>query len=155
MRRVVFIWLGVAGGALTGGVLVRDDRCLLLLRVNEFRGRPRPRVAQLVQAGPFLVDAGRTVAGLDDSKPRLRTILIHDQAHAWVIGVTGAVTLRDIGAALAAAGRAGGVKVVRALNLDGGSSSSLWVRAAPGGPVLRNAWKPVRNYLAIVPKQGN
>ena len=38
------------------------------------------------------------------------------------------------------------------LNLDGGSSSCLWIRGAPGGPVLRNAWKPVRNYLAIVPK---
>ncbi len=142
----------LAGGVLTGGVLFRDDRCLLLLRVNEFRSRPRPRIAQLVQAGPLLVDAGRTVAGLDDSKPRCRTILVHDQVHTWAIGVTGEVTLRDLGAALAAAGQAGGVRAVRALNLDGGSSSCLWVRGAPGGPVLRNAWKPVRNYLAIVPK---
>ena len=66
--------------------------------------------------------------------------------------MTGEVTLRDLGAALAAAGQAGGVRAVRALNLDGGSSSCLWIRGAPGGPVLRNAWKPVRNYLAIVPK---
>jgi len=40
--------------------------------------------------------------------------------------------------------------IVRALNLDGGSSSGMWV-AAPSKPFYLEEIKEVRNYLAIVP----
>ena len=41
-------------------------------------------------------------------------------------------------------------KSSRALNLDGGSSTALWVRSEP--VFYEREWKSVRNYLAIVPK---
>jgi exopolysaccharide biosynthesis protein len=41
-------------------------------------------------------------------------------------------------------------KIIRAMNLDGGTSTALWVRGSPA--FYAREWKSVRNYLAIVPR---
>jgi len=40
------------------------------------------------------------------------------------------------------------LEIDRALNLDGGSSTALWVKEPP---LSRPEWKPVRNAVAVVP----
>jgi uncharacterized protein YigE (DUF2233 family) len=139
----------MAGGALTSGVWFRTSRHLLLLRTGEFQARERPDVAELIQAGPFVVDGGSATAGLEATKARTRTVILHDQRHAWLLAVSSPATLQALGAALGAADRVGGVEVVRALNLDGGSSSALWTRASGS---LQTPLRRVRNFVAIVPK---
>ena len=138
----------LAHSALTSGVLCRSPRGLQLLRSKEYSARPRPDTSQLVQAGPFLVDAGTRVTGLDDTKARVRSLIMHDNAHLWLIAFTSSVTLADLGNALATQRKIGNVRIVRALNLDGGSSTAFWL----AGAQKKSPWKPVRNYIAVVPK---
>ena len=45
-----------------------------------------------------------------------------------------------------------GGKIVRALNLDGGSSTGLWVKNPTGDHFYSREFKDVRNYVAIVPR---
>ncbi len=106
---------------------------------------------ELIQAGPLLVENGRTVGGLDREKPAVRSILITDGGTRWWIGKTSICSLAALGEALAsdspAAWPAGTV-----LNLDGGRSTDLFVSARiPGGPFERRGIlnRPVRNFLIL------
>ena len=138
----------LARGSLTSGVIFRGEKGLILWRTSEYEAKGSPVARQLLQAGPFLVDAGAKVAGLEATKSRPRSFVAHDGKHAWVIATTGSCTLAGLSDALARAGTLGGVTLTRALNLDGGSSTGLWI----GGKVVRRPWAKVRNYLAVVPK---
>ncbi len=138
----------LARGSLTSGVIFRSERGLALWRVAEYEQKGSPEAKQMLQSGPFLVDAGTEVPGLEATRSRVRSLVLHDQGHGWVIATTSPATLADLSKALAKAGTIGGVRTKRVLNLDGGSSSGLWI----GGKSLRRPWKPVRNYLAVVPK---
>jgi exopolysaccharide biosynthesis protein len=60
------------------------------------------------------------------------------------------VSLAEMAAILATPEIFSDAKIVRALNLDGGSSTALWVRGTP--PFYQREWKGVRNYLGIVPR---
>lgn len=108
----------------------------------------------VLQSGPFLVENGRTVAGLSKDNSTARTFIGWDGAHGWFIARTGSCSLATLGQALAGA-EIGGMKARTVLNLDGGRSSDLWVSAdVSGGPVFqRPFWnKPVRNFLVLTPR---
>lgn len=132
---------------LSGIIVVRDSR-VALLRLREFNPAPPP--AEALQAGPFLVDGGKPVAGLDAARADARTAVFTDGASRWGVISTDALTLADLGAILAQAEIVPGGKITRALNLDGGSSSGLWVAGAP--PFYRRELRDVRDFLAIVPR---
>ena len=140
--------------ALTSGVWIRTPCVLLLLRVAEFRARRGAlEPTQLIQSGPFLVDGGNPVAGLEPTQSRPRSLVVHDMRHRWMLIQTPSVTLAALGEALAREGAVPDVPVVRALNLDGGNSCGWFVAAGNHGrrassPPLRR----VRNAVAIVPK---
>ncbi|MFM7181028.1 MAG: phosphodiester glycosidase family protein [Verrucomicrobiales bacterium] len=138
----------LARGSLTSGVIFRDDRGLFLWRVAEYEAKGSPVARQMLQAGPFLIDARAKVPGLEATKSRPRSFVAHDGKHAWVIATAGSCTLAGLSEALSRAGTLDGVGLVRALNLDGGSSTGLWMQ----GKVMRRPWAKVRNYLAVVPK---
>jgi hypothetical protein len=138
----------LARGSLTSGVIFRDKRGHFLWRVAEYEAKGAPPALQMLQAGPFLIDAKARVAGLEATKSRPRSFVAHDGKHAWVIATTGSCTLAALSDALARAGSLDGVVLARALNLDGGSSAGLWIE----GKVVRRPWAKVRNYLAVVPK---
>jgi len=130
------------------GVLSVTGRGANLLRVEEFA--PSRRVREALQAGPFLVDHGATVAGLNATRRAERTVLLADrQGVAALLTTTTPVTLAEMGQLLATPGMFGDLKIDRALNLDGGSSTALWV-AADG--FSRPEWKPVRNAVAVTPR---
>jgi uncharacterized protein YigE (DUF2233 family) len=132
---------------LSGLVIVTADH-ITLRRTSEFKASPAIREA--LQAGPFLVDAGKPVAGLDNTRSAARTVVFMDSTGRSGFLTCKSLTLAATAELLAAPSLFAGGKIVRALNLDGGSSTALWVRSEP--LFYEREWKSVRNYLAIVPK---
>lgn len=138
----------LARGSLTSGLIIRTERGLFLWRVAEYEAKGSPEARQLLQAGPFLVDANAKVPGLEATKSRVRSFVAHDGKHGWVIATTSSCTLAGLADALARTAELDGVAIQRALNLDGGSSTGFWI----AGKMTRRPWSKVRNYLAVVPK---
>ena len=130
---------------LSGLVVVTGGR-IALLRVGEFK--PSANVREALQAGPFLVDGGKAVPGLNADRRAERTFVFTQGADRFGLGVCSAVTLAEIAQILAAPDAVPGAKITRALNLDGGSSTGLWV--AGEKPFYLREGKDVRNFLGIV-----
>jgi uncharacterized protein YigE (DUF2233 family) len=135
---------------LSGVLAVRKGR-MELVRSGKFK--PGADVQEALQAGPWLVERGIPVAGLDDSRSARRTIVANDGKGRWVLIVLSPATLADAARLLCVQGLIGPLTIANALNLDGGSSTAL--RAGREGQVLIEvmALGPVRNYLAIAPRQ--
>jgi hypothetical protein len=136
--------------SLLGGLLmVRKGKPMLLWRdeYTEVSG-----ITDLLQAGPRLVNGGKSVTGLEALRRRPRTFLLTDNNGHWAIGSTGWVSLREISDILATPGVITEFKVERALNLDGGSSCGLWWKDAAGREHSEHESVTVRNFLVIVPK---
>jgi uncharacterized protein YigE (DUF2233 family) len=132
---------------LSGLVVVTADR-IALRRASEFK--PSPAVREALQAGPFLVDASKPVAGLDNTRSAARTVVFIDSTGRCGFLICKSLTLAEMAELLATPSLSASGKIARALNLDGGSSTALWVRSEP--VFYEHEWKSVRNYLAIVPK---
>lgn len=132
---------------LSGLVTVSNGR-VSLQRAGEFRATPA--ITEALQAGPFLIDRGRPVAGLNATRVAARTVVFTDDAGRFGLLVCRFTTLAETAEILASRDMLGRGKVIRALNLDGGSSTGLWVRGEP--PFSIREGKEVRNYLAIVPR---
>ncbi|CAN5757886.1 hypothetical protein BH11VER1_BH11VER1_25310 [soil metagenome] len=136
--------------SLLGGVfLVRKGKPMLLWRdeFTEVSG-----ITELLQAGPRLVNGGKSVTGLEALRRRPRTVLLTDNNGHWAIGSSGWVSLREISDILATPGIITEFTVERALNLDGGSSCGLWWKDATGREHSAHESATVRNFLVIVPK---
>jgi len=133
---------------LTGLVAV-TGRGARLLRTGEYRGGSHVREA--LQAGPYLVDKGKTVPGLNATRAAERTVLLADGEGVVALLITPPLTLAEAGHLLATPGIFPELKIERALNLDGGSSTALWVDGAT--PYSHSEWKSVRNALALMPKR--
>lgn len=136
---------------LSGVLLVYANGTMRLQRVGE----PRAKMAlqEALQAGPFLVDAGQPVSGLDDKREAKRSVVVTDGAGTWAILTVDRATLAEVGELLATPGVLGEKKLVRAMNLDGGSSTGLWVKGA--GTTSRRyspEFNNVRNFLGIFPR---
>lgn len=134
---------------LSGVLAVTADR-ILLLRSGEYRFGEN--TIDGLQAGPFLVDHGQAVEGLESSRRARRTFIAHDGAHGWILGMTSALTLAELGEILSNPGFADESRVQRALNLDGGSSSGIWAADPTGSDFYRPGLSQVRNYIGIVPR---
>jgi uncharacterized protein YigE (DUF2233 family) len=134
---------------LLSGVLVATKGRVELLRAAEYSSRKNTTGA--LQCGPFLVDAGAAVAGLNNTKPARRTFVLTTGSDRAAIGFSSSVTLAQMGEILATARLAPDLKVQRALNLDGGSSSAFWF-AGERGVVSIPEQKTVRDFVVVVPK---
>lgn len=89
------------------------------------------RIVQAIESFPMLVRKGKVVDGIvDDGRRNRRSFIALDRSGRLLIGVTryASLTLTDLAAALAGEP---GLAVDAAMNLDGGASSGLWLRA-PG-----------------------
>lgn len=140
----------LADGKLLGGIVLSHAGEPFLIWRNEFRAVSG--VTDLIQAGPRLVDSGAPVAGLERTKSRARTFIATDGGGSWIMGVARSTSLGALADMLATPGLMPHMRVMRALNLDGGNSSALWLRTAGRGVVSEPGWSTVRNYLAIVPR---
>ena len=136
--------------SLLGGViLVKRGRLMLLWR--EEMGNS-DGVTQLVQAGPRLVNHGSAITGLDASKSRARTFIATDNAGRWMLGLCEYTSLAGLAEILSSVELIPGFQINRALNLDGGKSSALWLRTAAGQEVSESEFTSVRNFVALFPR---
>jgi hypothetical protein len=115
-----------------------------LTRTSEFPGTKG--VQQAIQCGPFLVDAGRTVDGLDNLRVAPRTFIFACGRTVWGFGICRSVTLKEMGDILAHANVVPEDRIVRALNFDGGSSTTLYLRLE-GRAIFSEGRSAVSNYL--------
>ncbi len=109
-----------------------------------------------MQCGPFLVEGDKTEPGLNNVRSARRTAVFTDGHRVWGLVSTSSLTLEELGAILAdPALLPGGLKIERAINLDGGSSTGLWA-AQPGqpAPFYLHEIGIVRDFVGIVPRPG-
>lgn len=134
---------------LLSGVIVVTKGRVELLRYAEYSSKKN--VTAALQCGPFLVDGSRAVAGLNATRSARRSFILTGGADRAAIGFCSSVTLAELGDILATPGIVPDLKVQRALNLDGGSSSAFWF-TAENGPFSIRELKRVRNFVVVVPK---
>jgi len=132
------------------GILVASSRDVQILRVRELSRRSGLTAA--IQSGPFLVDRAQNIAGLDSSNLARRTFAATTSSNRALLGVCSDVSLAELSNMLAAISFAEDLKIQRALNLDGGSSSAFWFARENGSAFSIPEWKPVRDFVGIVPK---
>jgi len=132
------------------GVLSASARGVQILRVREFSHREK--VNSAIQCGPFLVDHYQRVHGLDDSQSARRTFAATMASDRALLGVCFEVSLSELAAILATTRLVDDMKVQRALNLDGGSSSAFWFKRENGSAFSISEHKPVRDFVGIVAK---
>lgn len=130
-----------------GGMFALRERAPSLhwLRLEPYR--PDPRITQAVQGFPMLVMDGAVVEGIPPSERRnRRTFVALDRRGRVLFGVTQMAQWRlvDLAAYLAA----GELDVWRALNLDGGGSSGLWL-SAPHDSLSMNSPEPVPAVILV------
>jgi len=131
------------------GVLTASSRGLRTIRIREFLGQPKPNAA--VQCGPFLVDLGLPVRGLEEMREARRTFAAVAKSDRAALGVCSEISLAKLAEILASIQVADDFKISCALNLDGGSSSAFWF-ARESGVFSIPEQKTVRDFVAIVPK---
>ena len=132
---------------LLSGVMTVGNGRLQLLRLAEYSAKRNLGTA--LQCGPFLVDHGQAVPGLNDTRGARRTFLAVSGNRA-TLGFCSGATLAELGQMLASSGVIGAEKIQRAMNLDGGSSSAFWFQRADGSALSLSESKSVRNFVAIV-----
>jgi uncharacterized protein YigE (DUF2233 family) len=132
---------------LSGLVTVSGAR-ISLLRTGEFMRTGALREA--VQAGPFLVDRSRPVSGLNSTRQAARTVIVAGPHERFGLVIVDRATLAETAAILSTPSMLGSWNVTRALNLDGGSSTGLWV--AGDEPFYQPEGRDVRDFVAIVPR---
>lgn len=134
--------------SLLSGLVAANDHSFHILRPEEFRLGPKTRHA--LQAGPFLIDDGRPVEGLNADKRARRTAILHDGDAGWALAAIEPVTLHDAATLLASDAMSHWIRPKRALNLDGGSSSALWFRGTDNtGAFHMRPLTRIRNYLGV------
>ena len=137
---------------LLSGALVVTDHHIALRRSTD--PLPGKNARQAVQCGPFLVEADKLVPGLNNARSARRTAVFTDGRRTWGLVSTSSLTLEELGAILAdPALLPGGLKIARAINLDGGSSTGLWTEQ-PGqpSPFYLHEVGIVRDFVGIVPR---
>lgn len=132
------------------GVLVASPQGVQIVRSSEFSRRLG--VSAAIQCGPFLVDRGQPISGLNDSRLARRTFTATTSSSRALVGVCSEVSLAELAKMLATTSLAEDLKIGRALNLDGGSSSALWFARENGSAFSISEQKSVRDFVGIVPK---
>jgi hypothetical protein len=134
---------------LISGVLVASSRGVQIVRSREFSRRAGTTA---IQCGPFLVDRSQPIGGLNNSRPARRTFAATTNSSRALIGVCTDVSLAELSKILATTSFAEDLKIDRALNLDGGSSTGFWFARESGSAFSIPEQKSVRDFVAVVAK---
>jgi exopolysaccharide biosynthesis protein len=132
------------------GVLMTSPRGVQIVRAREFS--PRQKIVAAIQCGPFLVDASQRVRGLNESAVARRTFAATARNDRALLGFCSEVSLAELATVLATVPIAADLKIERAINLDGGSSSAFWFARENGSAFSISEQKPVRDFVAVVPR---
>jgi hypothetical protein len=131
------------------GVLLSAPGVIQILRLGEYSVHRKATAA--VQCGPLLVEGGMPVKGLDRTRAARRTFALMAGDRA-ALGLCSETSLAGAAQILSALRLENGVKVSRALNLDGGSSSAFWFKRADGSIFSISEMKNVRDFIGVVPR---
>ena len=138
------------GSFTVAGVVVDTGRELMIYRSRVFREMsPKPFLSAAIQGGPFLIEKGKSIAGLNTQKTSYRTFIATDGKGMWCLAVSSPMSLAELSQWLATPGALGKFKVITALNLDGGSSSAFWCHESG---TYFPSMKSVRNYVGAAPR---
>jgi len=132
------------------GILLEWNRRIDVIRVSEMS--TTKKIVAAVQAGPFLVEGGKAIRGLNDSQQARRTFAAIAANDRGLLGVCSHVSLAELANILATVPVGGNSKIRRAMNLDGGSSSAFWFARENGSVFSMPGQKPVRDFVGVVPK---
>jgi len=132
------------------GVLLASPRGVQIVRAREFSQRQKIEAA--IQCGPFLVDRSQRVGGLNNSQQARRTFAATAMNERALLGFCSEVSLADLANILATTSVTADLKIQRALNLDGGSSSAFWFARENGSAFSIPEQKPVRDFVGVLPK---
>jgi exopolysaccharide biosynthesis protein len=132
------------------GVLLASSRGVQIVRSREFSRRAGATAA--IQCGPFLVDRGHSIAGLNNSRPARRTFAATTNSSRALVGVCSDVSLAELSKILATTSFAEDLRIERALNLDGGSSTGFWFARENGNAFSISEQKSVRDFVGVVPR---
>ena len=109
---------------LLSGVLSVTSTGITLQRTTAFK--PSAAVREALQAGPFLLDHGAPITGLESTKTAARTVVFQDTKGRAGFLIAKSTTLAGMAAILATPEIFPEGKIVRALNLDGGTEMLRW-----------------------------
>lgn len=138
---------GFERAKLLSGIFASRKNRLELIRASDFV--MGDDVRQAVQGGPWLIEGGGVISGLDDTKRARRTVVANDGRGNWAFIATSPVTLAQAAAILALPDLGTGFTIKNALNLDGGSSTALWAKDTA---LSIPEFGTVRNFLVLKPK---
>ncbi len=135
---------------LLSGLLVVRGGKIQLVRSEHFKFGPD--IQEALQTGPWLVENGSPVPGLNAARFARRTLISTTAKGGWALITMSPVTLADAAGLLLRKEFLEHWATANALNLDGGSSTSLYA-GATGTPLIEiPSFGSVANYLAIVPR---
>ena len=140
----------LARARLLKGVLCSSARGIEIVRVGEFSRNRKLDCA--IESGPFLVDLGWHVSGLDRTRSARRSFAAVSRDGQAALGICSEVTLDQLASLLSAVPLGGNFKIWRALNLDGGSSSAFWFQGKDDDVISIPEEKTVRDFVAITTK---
>ncbi len=109
-----------------------------------------------LQCSPWLVSEGRTYqpSTPNEDEPRaFRTFIMTNGQGRWCIGITSRVTLSGLARILTKSDLLPNFTVKRALNLDGGPSTGLWVKGKEAELKTQQPKWPVRNGVLVRPRK--
>lgn len=142
-----------AESSLTSGVFSESaDARMSISRRDAIGTQKAKQMRHLLQAGPMLIDQHQVVSGLDEEKITSRSFILWDGKTRWWIGRSSNCSLQQLANAIREQAPVGWAPK-QALNLDGGTSTQLWIGAPLSPkPVTSSHWwtKPARNYLVVV-----
>ncbi len=134
---------------LLSGIIEIRKNSIRLVRSAEFC--LSKQVMDALQGGPFLVEHGRVIRGLNDIRAARRTIVASDSHGNWALISMTPLTLAQAGELLAKPDIFPNWCTFNALNLDGGSSTAFWVATKPT-PFAIHEFGMVRNFLGLIPQ---
>ena len=132
------------------GVLCSSYRGIEIVRLGEFSTKQKLNAA--VECGPFLIDLGNRIRGLDETRSARRTFAAVARGGKAALGVSSDLSLAQLSDVLSTISLRDDFKIWRALNLDGGSSSAFWFARKEGDAFSIAEEKSVRDFVAIAPK---
>ena len=135
---------------LSGMFLVRAGRPY----IQRAAGPPSGPLDGALQCGPFLVERGTTVAGLNDGRVAPRTFVFLTGRGRVGIGVIRSGTLAQAARLLISPALVPGDRITLALSLDGGSSTGFFGRTQ-GGLLDQPEWARVADCVVLSPKTTN
>lgn len=133
------------------GTIYVENGTIRLIRSSVFSAKRSPMPRHVLQSGPYLVEAGKKLNGLSTKRFSRRSLLATDGKGNWLIAYTPPTTLSQLGSVLSEKGTLGDFQISHAINLDGGSSSGLWIRTDNNPLYFREVAK-VRNFIGIAKK---